>query len=179
VVIAANTARRFVTAVETSTDFDALYTAYAPLLRRIAVAKFSIPSSHVDELVHDVFLTYLVNPAKVRDVRPYLIGGICNAARQYLREGAAEDKLFCSAEPCLAHPEESLLDAVSRSITAGALLVRMGSRCRETLRQFYMEGESAAAIATARGTTATYIFRLLQFCRDRARRLYATLQGGA
>jgi len=37
---------------------DDLYTSHAPLLRYIALTKFSVPREDVDPLVHDVFATY-------------------------------------------------------------------------------------------------------------------------
>ena len=65
---------------------DAVYVEHAPLLRAIALRRFHIPSGDVDALVHDVFATYFVNASNVRALRPYLIGAICNASRQYWRK---------------------------------------------------------------------------------------------
>lgn len=35
------------------------------LLRAVAISKFEIPSGDADELVHDVFVTFLRNPSSV------------------------------------------------------------------------------------------------------------------
>src|ERR1700753_1146814 len=68
---------------------DALYRDCAPMMRSLARRRFGIPIPEAESLVHDVFATYLVNPSRVRDAKAYLIGGICNASRQYLRENRA------------------------------------------------------------------------------------------
>src|SRR5690349_5525680 len=65
--------------------FEDLYRTFHPLLRAIAMRNFGVPRADAENLVHDVFLTYLSNPSNVRDLRPYLIGAICNASRQYRR----------------------------------------------------------------------------------------------
>jgi hypothetical protein len=76
-----------------ASEFESIYSSYAPLLRRIAMFKFGVPRADADPLVHDVFATYLANPTNVRDLHPYLIGAICNASRQYLRRDASEGAL--------------------------------------------------------------------------------------
>ncbi|SRR6266540_3279324 len=73
---------------------DDIYTAHAPLLRHIAVAKFHVPRSDADALVHDVFAAFFGNAASVRNLRSYLIGAICNASRHYWRERKQEES-FC------------------------------------------------------------------------------------
>ncbi|HKS23681.1 MAG TPA: sigma-70 family RNA polymerase sigma factor [Thermoanaerobaculia bacterium] len=161
-------------------DFETTYAAYAPLLRKIAMRKFGIPRGDAEALVHDVFTTYLANPSNVRNVRPYLIGAICNAARQHLRRDATEKQLFCEGPVCAATPDEELVESVIRSITIRSTLAQLGPSCQETLRRFYLTGESAPAIAESRQTTANYILRLLNYCRNRARAIYVAMsRGGA
>src|SRR6266481_972044 len=70
---------------DSNNPFDTIYDTYAPLLRKIATRKFRVPRPDAESLVHDVFATYLANPANVRELRSYLIGAICNAARQFWR----------------------------------------------------------------------------------------------
>jgi RNA polymerase sigma factor (sigma-70 family) len=161
-------------------QFEAIYTAYAPLLRKIAMRKFGIPRGDAEALVHDVFATYLANPANVRSLRPYLIGAICNAARQHLRRDATEKELFCEGPVCAATPEGDLVESVIRNITIRSTLAQLGPSCQETLRRFYLTGESAPMIAESRKTTANYILRLLNYCRNRARAIYVAMsRGGA
>ena len=153
--------------------FDALYATYQPLLRRIAIRKFGIPLSDVDDLVQDVFATYLANPANVRDVHPYLIGAICNASRQYRRRNEAAP--FSEHRVCDATPDDELIDSVVRNLIMRATLNRLGTSCRETLERFYLLGETTASIARARDKSANYICRLLNYCRNRARSIFAEI----
>jgi RNA polymerase sigma factor (sigma-70 family) len=157
-------------------DFDCLYATYAPLLRRIAMRKFNIPRADVDELVHDVFATYLTHAGRVRELRPYLIGGICNASRQYWREADAERRMFCDADVCSAPSDDAVLESLIRNTLMAAALSRLGASCRETLRRFYLEGESAISIAASRDTTQNSIHQLLSYCRGRVREAYRAMK---
>ena len=89
-----------------SAAFEAVYLRFAPLLRKIAVAKYGIPAADVEPLIHDVFATYLTRAEEVENVERYLIGGICNASRYYQRRDAADGDLFCGEEPCAAAPTD-------------------------------------------------------------------------
>lgn len=151
---------------------DTLYLQYAPILRRIARRKYDVPVSDVDALVHDVFATYLTNPSAVRNLRGYLIGGICNASRQYWRERRREVPL-CNDESVLA--SEGIFDGLAERLTVAATVARLRSRCRDILRRYYFEGESTESIATAIETTPRNVIYLLHVCRSRARKIYEIL----
>ena len=155
--------------------FDQLYATYFPLLRKIAVRKFHIPRADVDALVHDVFATYLTHSDRVREVHPYMIGGICNAARQYWRKNDAEREVFCDASPCGAAADDAVLNSVVRNMLLSSVLSRLGASCRETLYRFYIRGESATSIADSRATTQNSILRLLNYCRGKAREAYRAM----
>jgi RNA polymerase sigma factor (sigma-70 family) len=157
-------------------EFDRLYETYVPLLRRIAMRKFNVPRADVDELVQDVFATYLTHAARVRELRPYLIGGICNAARQYWREADAERKVFCDANVDFAKSDDAVLESLIRNTLMSAALSRLGESCRETLHRFYVNGESAISIAASRDTTQNSIHQLLSYCRGRAREAYRAMK---
>jgi len=157
------------------TTFEALYNAYRPLLRKIAVRKFNIPRADVDVLVHDVFTTFLAHQERVREIHPYLIGGICNAARDYWRKADREQGIFCNDETCLASPDDALLNSVIETLLVRSALGTLGASCRDALHRFYVEGETATAIAEARSTTQGSILRLLHYCRERARAAYRAL----
>ena len=157
-------------------EFDRIYATYVPLLRRIAMRKFQIPPTDVDELVQDVFATYLAHAERVRELRPYLIGGICNAARQYWRERDAHREVFCDADADCAASDDVLLESLIRNMMMSAALSQLGPSCRETLRRFYLDGESAISIAASRDTTQNSIHQLLNYCRTRARKAYRTMR---
>lgn len=157
--------------------FDALYAAYRPLLRKIAIRKFGVAVSDADDLVQDVFATYLANPSNVRELHPYLIGAICNASRQYRRRSEASP--ICQSNACGATPDDDLVDGVVRNVVIAATLSRLGARCRDTLERFYLNGETAVSIAESRDTSAGYIWRLLNYCRNRARAIYQQMSVGS
>jgi RNA polymerase sigma factor (sigma-70 family) len=158
-------------------QFDALYKTYTPLLRKIAARKFNIPPRDIDDLVQDVFATYLANRANVRDVHTYVIGAICHASRQYRRRDAASATLSLSRHD-LHHQiaDDDVAEGVIRNLVLRATLARLGASCRETLAQFYLHGERPATIAAQRQTSANYISRLLNYCRNRARAIYTAMQ---
>lgn len=146
--------------------FDDVYLRYAPLLRHLALGRFSIPREDVDSLVHDVFATFLTDPTNIRSVRPYLVGGICNASRQYWRRRDREDAFCESAEDLV---DKRTLDQVSMRLDVARALSRVGKRCREALRRYYLDGESTPTIAAFLETTPNNVLYLLHVCRKRAR----------
>lgn len=143
-----------------------LYVRYAPLLRHLALRRFRIPREDVDALVHDVFATYLSDPTTVRSIRPYLIGGICNASRQYWRRRDRHDELREGTEEPV---DAGMLEHVAMRVDVAMALARIGKRCREALRRYYLEGESTPAIAAVLETTPNNVLYLLHVCRKRAR----------
>lgn len=156
-------------------SFEEAYLEFAPLLRKIAVRKYKIPIAEAEPLVHDVFATYFTNADEVNDVGPYLIGGICNAARHYLRRLDARDALFCGENPCAAAPTESILQEVERKLLLRRLLGRVGSRCRELLHRYYLAGETTQTIAGALNFKPMTVLICLSKCRKRALAAYHAL----
>ena len=165
-------------AVADASPFDAIYDTYAPLLRRIAVSRFGISTADAADLVHDVFATYLVNPKRVQELRPYLIGAICNASRSYLRKSSTRSAVCSAVDACDIADDNSLHERVVREVLIGRILGRLGHSCRDALQRFYVEGETAAVIAERRNTTPGYIGRLLHFCRQRALDAYHAMETG-
>ena len=151
-----------------ASDFDTIYDDHAPLLRAIARRKFNIPDAEIDGLVHDVFTSFLISVSRVRDPRPYLVGSICNACRNYWRRRERDDSLFVEIDENAACDEDVQRD-VSRTLTLNAALSRVGDRCRNVLERYYLESESTATIAEAIGTTPGNVLYILHTCRKRAR----------
>ena len=154
---------------------DDLYTRHAPLLRYIAMRRFRVPREEADALVHDVFATYLANPTAVHSPRPYLIGAICNAARHYWRERKNEEAALARGDVALPPDDELLVDVLGRKLLVAATLSRIGSKCRDLLHRYYVEGESTASIAVSRETTSEYVLFLLHRCRKSARAIVRSL----
>jgi DNA-directed RNA polymerase specialized sigma24 family protein len=155
--------------------FEEVYLLYATRLRKIAVRKFHIPVSEAETLVHDVFATYFMHAASVHSVEPYLIGAICNASRLYGRRADAADALFCGESPCAATPDDALLDEVTRKLLLSRLLASVGSRCRDLLHRYYLNGETTQSIADVMHSTPGSIRVFLHKCRTRALTTYRAL----
>lgn len=150
------------------------YEALGPFLRNVAILKFRIPSEDASVLVQDIFVGYLTRPDTIRDPRAYLIGAICNASRNYWRirqrEQAVEGNERLEETPCQPQWEQWEMRRALR-----ATLARLGNRCRDTLRRYYLAGESTADIAAAYDTTTDYVLHVLHRCRLQAREIYRGL----
>jgi DNA-directed RNA polymerase specialized sigma24 family protein len=153
-------------------EADEVYLTYAPILRRIGCRKYGVPVTDVDALVHDVFATYLTNPAEVRDIRRYLVGGICNASREYWRERHREVPLCEAGEVAF---DSEIFAGLADRMTVAATVARLRGRCRGVLRRYYFDGESTESIAAAIDTTPRNVLYLLHVCRGRARKIYEAL----
>ena len=158
--------------------FEEAYLRFAPLLRKIAIRKFHIPRPDAETLVHDIFATYLMHASSVRNLEPYLIGAICNASRHYLRRRDASEALFCGETPCMAAPDDELLREVDRKLLLSRVLSRIGTRCRDLLRRYYLRGETTQSIADALDSTPGSVLVTLHNCRKRARAAVDALEGG-
>jgi RNA polymerase sigma factor (sigma-70 family) len=158
---------------------ERVYLEHSPLLRRVAVRKFGIPPLDADTLVHDVFAAYIANPGAVRsDLRAYLIAAICNASRNYWRSKEMQERVFvATGEPAedSGLPDESFFEGLSLHLVMSATLARLGQRCRDVLRRFYFEGESAGSIAEVLETTPGNVHYILHACRKKARSIYDEL----
>lgn len=157
-------------------DFERLYRTYKPLLQRIAQSR-GLPVSDADDRIHDVFASFILHRADVRDPGSYLMGAIRNASRDYWRSQSAERAVFCEADTSAVKDDCRLDDAVTARASVRAALKALGPSCRETLKRYYLEGESAADIAAERQTSTGYVHRLLHFCRRRAQAFYTSMSG--
>ncbi|MCU1348233.1 MAG: Sigma factor PvdS, controling pyoverdin biosynthesis [Acidobacteria bacterium] len=153
-----------------------IYVAYAPLLRRVAIRKFGISMADAESLVHDVFISYLSNPLRVRtNLRGYLIACICNASRKYLLSRNSESRIFAEDVPVDDVVAEETFDGFESTQLVAATLARLPARYRDILRRHYLDGEDTKTIAAALGTTPTNINYLMHVCRIRARDIYREL----
>jgi RNA polymerase sigma factor (sigma-70 family) len=160
---ASKAAPNLATIADATAGFDTIYDDHAPLLRAIARSKFNIPDADID-----VFTSFLTSTSRVRDLRPYLVGGICNASRNYWRRRERDDALFVEIDENAA-ADENVQQDVSRTLTLNAALSQIGDRCRDVLQRYYLESESTGTIAEAIGTTPGNVLYILHTCRKRAR----------
>jgi RNA polymerase sigma factor (sigma-70 family) len=152
--------------------FETLYTEYALLLRNIATRRYGIPCDEAEAIVHDIFASYLERRAWIRDERRWLAGAVKNASKYYLRCRRRESPLLAE------HDEKADLAAGDRAeqwltrLTLAAVLARLGTKCREALRMYYLRGHATDDIAHHLDTSADYVRHLLMTCRKRVRDLF-------
>lgn len=171
--------RLFVSQDSGSTEdaFESLYTEYGLLLRTIAIRRYRIPPDDAEALVHDIFAAYLQRRAYVRDVKGWLIGAIGNASSNYLRKRRPEAELLPEHEEAADASAEASLDRSLRRLTIASVLARLGAKCRETLRRYYLHEEPKERIAEDLATSPAYVLQLLVTCRKRAQQLLRILSG--
>jgi RNA polymerase sigma factor (sigma-70 family) len=159
--------------------FEEAYLLYAPRLRRIAYRKYGIQLAEAETLVHDVFTTFFTHADEVNDVWPYLVGAICNAARNHLKRADRTEAIFCTGHPCPAIAREDVGREVEGKLLLAGVFARVGSRCRDLFQRYYVNGETTRMIADAlRTTPATVLLRLHQ-CRKRAVAAYRSMSENA
>ena len=156
-----------------------MYVEHGALLRRIAIRKFGIPPAEAEGLVHDVFINFLAIPRNVTsDLRAYLIASICNASRNYRRARMSEARHFPGLEEASVAnvtADERIFDNLARNLAVAQTLARLGSRCREALKRYYLRGEDTPTVAAAMGTTPANVNYLMHVCRKKARAIYEQL----
>jgi RNA polymerase sigma factor (sigma-70 family) len=151
-----------------------MYLAHAQLLRRVAIRKFQVPPGDAESLVHDVFINYLRTERTVRsDVRGYLVASICNACRNYWRARRSEERVFVGGgDPERDAVGEDMFDGLAVNLLVASTLARLGDRCRDALKRYYLDGEDTATIAAALNTSPANVNYMMHVCRKRARAIY-------
>jgi len=132
----------------------------------------------VEELIHDVMVSFLANETTVREPEKWLVAAICNASRHYWRRHS-RDEVFCELSdaafdtPAAAEAPD---DRIALELTAAMVLDQVSPRCRETLRLHYFEGLTAPELASAFSTTRRYAEYLIHKCLRRALRVFDRLE---
>jgi RNA polymerase sigma factor (sigma-70 family) len=155
--------------------FEEAYLQFGPRLRKIAMRKFRIPEHDAETIVQDVFTTYLMHMHAVNALEPYLIGAICNASRYYWRRADAAEAVFCTEQPCAATADNALVEEIERKLILSRILGRIGSRCRDLLHRYYVNGDTTAAIADSLRLKQSTIPVFLHKCRRRALGAYRSM----
>jgi RNA polymerase sigma factor (sigma-70 family) len=157
-------------------EFEALYTEYGVLLRSIAIRRYNIPPDDAEALVHDIFTAYLQRQAHVRELKPWLMGAIGNASKDYLRRRKREEPLLPEHDQTADQAAEQKAERWMVNMTVATVIARLGEKCRETLRRYYFHEESKESIAKELATSPGYVLQLLVSCRKRVRELYDTMR---
>jgi RNA polymerase sigma factor (sigma-70 family) len=151
--------------------FEALYREYGLLLRSIAMRRYGIPPDDAEALTHDTFIAYLERHTKIQELKPWLMGAVCNASKHYWRDRKREAPLPEDVEQTADPTSDCTADSWAWRITVAGLVARMGSQCRETLQRYYWADESKEAIAATLSLSPGYVLHLLSSCRQRIREM--------
>ena len=152
-------------------EFEALYTEYGLLLRSIAMRRYGIPPDNAEALTHDTFVAYLQRHTKINDLKPWLMGAVCNACKHYWRDRKREAPLPEDFEEAIDPAANCSADSWAWRITVAGLLARLGNQCRETLKRYYWSDESKESIAATLSLSPGYVLHLLSSCRQRMREM--------
>ncbi len=154
---------------------EVLYSEHAPLLCATARHRYRIPPEDVESLVHDIFASMLERRPQVDDMRAFLLGAMQNAARYYWRKRRHEAPLLDEHEDTEDDRTTVRLEQWAMHLSLGATLAQLGTKCRETLRRYYLDEENPRDIAEHLDTSTAYVMQLLSNCRKRAREIYCRL----
>ena len=156
-------------------DIGGLYVEYRMLLLSVACRKFRVPESDAENLIQDVFLSYLQAGTKVENIRSCLVAAMCNASRHYYRANGRTEALPENFSEQSDPETEAVADVLARRITLRQALGYLQPRCRETLHLHYFEGRSAADMAREMKTTNRYAEKLIHNCLKRVREVYRSI----
>ena len=156
-------------------DVEALYIEHRNLLLYVACRKFRIPDPDAENLIQEVFLSFLQTGTKIENVRAWLVAAMCNASRHYWR---AQGRIESLPEDFKEHCDpgsQGLADQFAMRLTVRQALDYLQPRCRETLWLHYFEGRSAGDVARELETTNRYAEKLIHNCLKRVREIYLNI----
>ncbi len=144
----------------------AIYEDHYPLLSALASRRFRIPDEDVRNLVHEVFVSFIRNEQKIRDVRAWLVGAVWQAARRYLeragREAPADLSSFVDPTPAP--------DILNARADVALALRHLDERCRDIIRLRFLEGldldELGRRFAITAGSAKLRLARCMKAARQ-------------
>jgi RNA polymerase sigma-70 factor (ECF subfamily) len=156
-------------------DVEALYIQHRTLLLYVACRKFRIPDTDAENLIQEVFLSFLQTGTKIENVRAWLVAAMCNASRHYWRAQGRTESLPDNIDDHSDPGTHGLADQFAMKMTVRQALDYLQPRCRETLWLHYFEGRSAADVARELETTNRYAEKLIHNCLKRVREIYMNI----
>ena len=156
-------------------DVEALYIDHRNLLLYVACRKFRIPDTDAENLIQDVFLSFLQTGTKIDNVRAWLVAAMCNASRHYWRASGRTESLPEDFGDQSDPGSHGLAEQYMRKMTVRQALDYLQPRCRETLWLHYFEGRSAGDVARELETTNRYAEKLIHNCLKRVREIYKSI----
>ncbi len=156
-------------------DVEALYIEHRSLLLYVASRKFRIPECDSENLIQEVFLSFLQSGTKIDNVRAWLVAAMCNASRHYWRAQGRTESLPEDISDHSDPGSHGLADQFATQMTVRQALQYLQPRCRETLWLHYFEGRSAGDVARELETTNRYAEKLIHNCLKRVREIYLNI----
>lgn len=153
-------------------EVETLYVAHRALLLYVASRKFRVPESDAENLIQEVFLSFLQTGTKIANVRAWLVAAVCNASRHYWRSQGRTESLPDDFNDQCDPDSRRLADQFATQMTVRQALRYLQPRCRETLWLHYFEGRSAGDVAREMDTTTRYAEKLIHNCLKRVREIY-------
>jgi RNA polymerase sigma factor (sigma-70 family) len=156
-------------------DVEALYLSHRSLLLYVACRKFRIPDPDAENLIQEVFLSYLQTGTKIENIRAWLVAAMCNASRHYWRAQGRTESLPDDFNDHCDPSSQGLAEQYMTRMTVRQALDYLQPRCRETLWLHYFEGRSAGDVARELETTNRYAEKLIHNCLKRVREIYMNI----
>lgn len=156
---------------------ELLYIEHRTLLLYVACRKFRVPDSDAENLIQEVFLSFLQTATKIENVRAWLVAAVCNASRHYWRTQGRTESLPDNFEEASDPDTHGLEQRFAMRITIRQALDYLQPRCRETLWLHYFEGRAASDVARELETTNRYAEKLIHNCLKRVREIYLNITG--
>lgn len=156
-------------------DVEVLYVQHRSLLLYVACRKFRVPETDAENLIQEVFLSYLQTGTTIDKPRAWLVAAMCNASRHYWRASGRTESLPEDFNEQSDPHSHSLAEEFTMRMTIRQVLKYLQPRCRETLWLHYFEGRSAGDVARELATTHRYAEKLIHNCLKRAREIYKTI----
>lgn len=156
----------------TADEVEVLYIEHRTLLLYLASRKFHIVDGEAENLIQEVFLSFLQTCTRIDNVRAWLVAAMCNASRHFWRAQGRTEPLPDDYANSLDPKTTLTADDHAMRLTMSKVIGYMQPKCRETLRLHYFEGQSANEIAKELETTPRYAEKLIHTCLRRARDIY-------
>lgn len=156
-------------------EVETLYIEHRTLLLFIASRKFHIADGEAENLIQDVFLSFLQTCTRIDNVRSWLVAAMCNASRHYWRAQGRTESLPDDYANACDPKTTATADEHAMRLTMSKVVGYMQPKCRDTLRLHYFEGRSANDIAKELETTPRYAEKLIHNCLRRAREIYTNI----
>ena len=156
-------------------DVETLYLQHRTLLLYVACRKFRVPDTDAENLIQEVFLSFMQTATKIENIRAWLVAAMCNASRHYWRSQGRTESLPDDFHDHSDPGSHGLAEVLALRMTVRQALDYLQPRCRETLWLHYFEGRSAGDVARELETTNRYAEKLIHNCLKRVREIYMNI----